>query len=154
MSTKTRSAWTKPQQKHSGASRSSNDDKLISSNLEQNEYFAIVADIGGTNSRFQLYSVSDTDLKQLSHGQKAGGKLVFQAQYKNEDYTSKELPFSHVIKQFIFEANHVSKPLHVASIAVAGFVVNNAVNFTNNKAWSVVGEELAKELGVIGEVRC
>mmetsp|Transcript_150 Transcript_150/g.182 ORF Transcript_150/g.182 Transcript_150/m.182 type:complete len:487 (+) Transcript_150:90-1550(+) len=114
-------------------------------------YFAIVADIGGTNSRFQLYSISASEAVPVK-GSRAKGTLIYEEEFSNEKFVLQNKTFADVFRTFITNSNHVGQPIHVASIAVAGPVHNNKVTFTNN-GWSIDGATLREEMGIVGEVQ-
>lgn len=114
-------------------------------------YYAVVGDIGGTNSRFQLYSINKSDAKPVK-GRRAPGTVLYEEEFSNEKFAKQGKVFTDVFRTFISRANHTDKPIHVASIAVAGPVHENAVIFTNN-GWKINGDQLKSELGIVGEVR-
>ena len=51
-----------------------------------NADLVLVGDIGGTNTRLQLYEVAKID--GITDGAKAPGKLLFEQQYLNGDFLS------------------------------------------------------------------
>jgi glucokinase len=104
----------------------------------------LVGDIGGTNSRLQLYSVAAG--AALMSGERAPGEVVFEKQYLNGDFDS----FDSVLDRFLDEAKACTPsfaPPSTACFAVAGPVENNAVNFTNRN-WVISGATLEATLGI------
>ncbi|CAB1109771.1 unnamed protein product [Ectocarpus sp. CCAP 1310/34] len=104
----------------------------------------MVADIGGTSSRFILYEALPE--VQLVVGQKAPGALVFQKTYPNENVAT----FSFQVSSFLEDADLVEPP-ETACIAVAGPVIANRVVMTN-RAWVIDGAEI-EEMFSITSVR-
>ena len=85
-----------------------------------NCHYMLGGDIGGTNSRFQLFAVpkGSASLANLKAGQAAPGELVFEKKYENLDYET----FPDVVKQFISDSK-AEAPV-TACLAVAGPVVS------------------------------
>jgi len=106
-----------------------------------NIYHFLSGDIGGTNSRFQLFEVQGTEGK-AEYGKKPPGVLRFENRYMNENFAS----FVHVVKQFLSDAHCQQLPT-TACFAVAGPVDSNSVSFTN-RGWTIYGDQLATELGI------
>lgn len=102
-----------------------------------NSTVTIVADIGGTNSRFQLIEVDATMLAP---------KVLFTKKYPSNDFDS----FSDLLKLFLQESKEkCSKQPNNAVIAMAGPVKCNTVTASNLKKWGVLdGDELAKEFNL------
>ena len=97
----------------------------------------LCGDIGGTNSRLELYELPAGEFK-LSIGSKAPGTLLSSEKYQNEDFAS----FNEVVSTFlggVVAAYGRPDPPAVACLAVAGPVKNNSVEFTNRKGWVVDG---------------
>ena len=105
----------------------------------------VVADCGGTNSRLQLWMIDVG--ATVEAGKRAPGRLIFEKEYANEGYVKEDKTFFDIYKEFLAEANHGASKVSVASIAVAGPVENNAVDFTNNN-WRIDGDGLAKQTGI------
>ncbi len=94
-------------------------------------------DIGGTNSRFQLFQVDLTDPTfacPLSPGQRAPGDLILEKHYRNSNFSS----FPDIVKTFLNEAN-IRDPPSAACLAVAGPVKDNRVVITNRADWVIDG---------------
>ena len=94
--------------------------------------FYLCGDVGGTNSRLQLFEL------------RADGSTI---QVAKTVFPSKK--YSHlsiIIKQFLEETSLSAPPL-AACIAVAGPVKNNTCHVTNLN-WSLNGDELAAALGI------
>ena len=89
---------------------------------------ALVADIGGTNSRF---AITDTATPEL--------ELLHARRYKNADYAS----LQHVIEAYLSEIG-IRPPR--AAIAVASPVNTDNIRLTN-LSWSFNREDLRKALG-------
>eukprot|EP00752_Nemacystus_decipiens_P001395 g1380.t1 len=99
----------------------------------------MVADIGGTSSRFILFEAVS---EELVVGQKAPGNLVFQKTYANENVPT----FSTQVSAFLKDAGVVVPP-EVACIAVAGPVSENRVDMTNRN-WVVDGAEIEERFNI------
>ena len=110
--------------------------------------FILVADCGGTNSRLQLWKVDENTDAVAGH--RAPGTLIHEAEYANETYAKKGKTFVHIYGEFLEAATHGTTSVAVASIAVAGPVEDNRVNFTNN-GWSIDGNDLSRQMN-IGQV--
>ena len=105
-----------------------------------NADLVLVGDIGGTNTRLQLYEVAKID--RITDGAKAPGKLLFEQQYLNGDFSS----FDAVVAAFMKAAKVTAAPAS-ACFAVAGPVESNRVNFTN-RDWVIDGAKLEASLGI------
>ena len=90
---------------------------------------ALVADIGGTNSRFAL---TDLDTPEL--------ELLHAERFKNEDFAS----LQHVIETYLEKVNYRPKR---AAIAVASPVNTDYIRLTN-LSWSFSREELREAIGL------
>ena len=101
----------------------------------------MVADVGGTNARLQLYQIA-YDSSEAA-GQKAPGGIIREKQYLNGDFSS----FDEIVEAFLGQCG----PIAAACLAVAGPVEKNAVNFTN-RDWTIDGAKLEAKFG-IGKVR-
>lgn len=94
--------------------------------------FYLCGDVGGTNSRLQLFELrADGSTHQVA-------KTVFPSK--------KYSHLSIIIKQFL-EETALSAPPLAACIAVAGPVKNNTCHVTNLN-WSLNGDELAAALSI------
>jgi glucokinase len=103
------------------------------------QHVILSGDIGGTNSRFEVFSVSP--IHNQIKGKPTPGKLIFSKKYQNEKFGS----FLEVIETFLSEAQCALPS--VACLAVAGPVSNNRAVFTN-RGWEVDGEHLREETGI------
>ena len=101
----------------------------------------LVADVGGTNTRLQLYQIAYDSIEAA--GQKAPGVIIREKQYLNGDFSS----FDEIVEAFLGQRG----PIAAACLAVAGPVEKNAVNFTN-RDWTIDGAKLEAKFG-IGKVR-
>eukprot|EP00903_Cladosiphon_okamuranus_P012608 g11797.t1 len=99
----------------------------------------MVADIGGTSSRFILFEAVS---EELVVGQKAPGKLVFQKTYPNENVPT----FCTQVSAFLKDAG-AEFPPEAACIAVAGPVSQNKVVMTN-RSWLVDGAEIEERFNI------
>ena len=100
--------------------------------------YLLVGDIGGTNSRFQLFDTSEcTNAHQL-----ASHEPIVEAEYLNGDFPS---PL-HVLRKFIEKCGRDRQPRY-GCLAVAGPVQSNRVEMTN-RGWVVDGDKIAQELGM------
>ncbi|CAM9123498.1 unnamed protein product [Pylaiella littoralis] len=99
----------------------------------------MVADIGGTSSRFILYEAVP---QELVVGQRVPGDLVFQKTYPNEDVPT----FCTQVSAFLKDSGVVGPP-EAACIAVAGPVIQNKVDMTNRN-WVVDGEEIEERFNI------
>eukprot|EP00750_Incisomonas_marina_P015225 INCI18119.1.p1 GENE.INCI18119.1~~INCI18119.1.p1 ORF type:complete len:469 (+),score=77.87 INCI18119.1:124-1530(+) len=118
----------------------------------------VSGDIGGTNSRFQLWTSPerDTSHDNTSSGRLSiPGQLLFNQQYPNEQYEK----FADVLQQFFDEANaacintsgHEGIFVDVICVAVAGPVNRylNSAAFPNKRSWGTLeGSELGQRFGV------
>ena len=85
----------------------------------------LAGDIGGTNSRFDLYEVDIIAANHLVKGSKPPGSLILSNKYKNTQFDN----FDAIVDAFLKEAGRGSP--RVACLAVAGPTQNNRVEFTN-----------------------
>eukprot|EP00899_Mesostigma_viride_P017358 jgi/Mesvir1/25623/Mv01847-RA.1 len=108
-------------------------------------------DVGGTNSRFQLWEVEPGATAKL--GVTAPGREVFKREYQNENFAR----FEDVVVAFLRDAQkEIGLPgitsaeggPQVACFAVAGPVDANRVAFTNRSAWVIDGSQLQTVLGI------
>ena len=106
------------------------------------EDILLVGDIGGTNTRLQLFSVGKAVTFAEGKGMKAPGTLVHEQQYLNSEYAS----FDAVVAAFMKAANVTVTPAS-ACFAVAGPVEANRVQFTN-RDWVIDGAKLEASLGI------
>jgi len=104
----------------------------------ESEALVLVGDVGGTNSRLQMYAVPAGAF--LMSGEKAPGTLVHEAQYLNGDFED----FDQIVETFLAECKGVPA---AACLAVAGPVEKNAVNFTNRN-WVINGAKLEAKFGI------
>lgn len=106
----------------------------------------ICGDIGGTNSRFQLFVIARNDNSigvPVKSGKLPSGALKFSQKYHNENYTS----FAQVLRQFLMDSQSPSTPV-TACFAVAGPVKDNAAFLTNRGSWEINGAVLERELNI------
>ena len=101
----------------------------------------LAGDCGGTNTRLLLFEVGAHD--ELEYGERAPGRLVHSAQYKNEDFSS----FEEVLQTFCAAAGLGERRPVSACLAVAGPVSRNTVTFTNRE-WSINGNHLEDSEGI------
>ena len=121
-------------------------------------------DVGGTNSRFQIWTVPprpegwSKDGHQTGVGLEVPGVLLYEKSYANENHPT----FVGVLTQFISDATaagvavDVGGQISVACFAMAGPVNNakNTVNFTNRSKWGIIdGHEIAAKIGARRVVR-
>jgi len=105
------------------------------------EKYLLSADVGGTNSRMQIFSV-DESLESIK-GQPAPGTLVKSSHYMNMDFSS----FSAIVREFLNDASLSDSPV-AACFAIAGPVNNNSAELTN-RAWPRIdGNKMAIEFGI------
>lgn len=90
----------------------------------------IAGDIGGTNSRFRLCECTNGDIKAL-----------FSKTYKSAEHKE----FIDLVKLFISDAKVNREDIHSACFAVAGPVVNQAIEVTN-LPWFIRQDELQQQL--------
>ena len=98
-------------------------------------------DVGGTNSRLQLFSVSSIDVAQ--QGSMAPGNLVDSKKYMNQDYDK----FEDILEDFLKNNNHdkFSIPL-VVCLAVAGPIKDNGLKAElTNRNWLIDSKLLSKK---------
>jgi len=105
------------------------------------KYYYLAGDIGGTNSRFSLFSIEN--LCQIGHGEGVPGTLKFRQTYKNDDYPS----FLAVLKEFMTDPQS-SSSINVACFGVAGPTNSNRALLTNRGGWEIDGSSLEKETGI------
>jgi glucokinase len=103
--------------------------------------YILTGDVGGTNSRLQLFTVSNVQSGSIK-GKKAPGKLKLSKQYQNFRYDT----FNSLLIEFLKEAKCIDPPT-VACLAVAGPVKNNRVALTNRQ-WIIDGSELEEACGI------
>jgi len=107
----------------------------------------LAADVGGTNSRLLLYSLSP-DAK-ISEKQQAPGTLVFVRKYMNINFGS----FSEIMSQFFVDVKSQYSEVEaaftpvVACLAVAGVVQQNVSRLTNLD-WRIDGDELSSKFRI------
>ena len=65
--------------------------------LEAMTSYLVAGDVGGTNSRLQLYEVAKDENIPARSGCRAPGKLSLVCQYQNIDYSS----FTEVLRGFL-----------------------------------------------------
>jgi glucokinase len=105
----------------------------------------LVGDIGGTNTRLQLFSIARDASFTEGKGDRAPGSLIKEEQFLNGDFPT----FDAVVAEFM--KSIAGAPPASACFAVAGPVENNCVNFTN-RDWVIDGAKLSSSLQ-IGKVR-
>jgi len=112
------------------------------------EKLVLSADIGGTNSRYMLYSVNPSE--EIVEKKKAPGKLIVEIQYKNKRFRSLidvlRLFFEDAKKDPAFKPYENMTPC-VACLAVAGVVTENQCRLTNVD-WVVSGVEVGETFGI------
>ena len=113
----------------------------------------LAGDIGGTNSRFELYDVLPGDHHKRGHRAPGGARPLFGADYKNDDAQFKS--FDDVLLAFLTDARRELAPLAqwdgrvvAACLAVAGCVTNNSVTLTNLADFVISGEHLQASTGI------
>ena len=94
----------------------------------------LVADIGGTNCRFQLWSVSTTVQSD---------KMLIERIYPTEDYER----FDQALQAFLDTPEATAAPPAAAAFACAGPVKDNCCKFTNI-AWVVDKSEVERDFGL------
>lgn len=137
-----RKAWAEVTEKVESQAISSPDLKLSTGATG----YCLAADVGGTNSRFMVYSVDVTEVIHLR--QEAPGKLLFVKKYANIRYAS----FADVMQAFFddCEAEGVvdgGLSPEVACLAVAGVAQQNICRLTNLD-WIIDGPKLSKRFGI------
>lgn len=103
--------------------------------------YYLAGDIGGTNSRFSLFSIEHVCHLDLGHG--VPGTLQFRKTYKNDDYSS----FLAVLQEFMNDPQS-SPTIDVACFGVAGPTTNNWALLTNRGGWEIDGAALEKATGI------
>lgn len=103
----------------------------------------LAADIGGTNTRFDLYQVNSRNPAPLEPNQDAPGDLLFSKKYLNHEYPS----FVSVLQTFLQQSGSKNPP-KTACFAVAGPVARNKVQFTNRQSWSIDGDMISTFFGI------
>jgi len=98
----------------------------------------LVADIGGTNCRFQLWELD----KYLRPTMMAKEQI-----YPTQDYER----FDDALKEFLLLEEVAMNPPKAAAFACAGPVKNNRCTFTNLK-WVVDKKEVEKKFGIVCRV--
>lgn len=97
---------------------------------------ALLADVGGTNARFQLVEIDNKSDRP---------KEIFYKRYEsNSDLYAN---FNDVITTFLKECKDQSFPYpNISVMAVAGPVEKNSATLSNVKAWGLIsGDEIAKK---------
>lgn len=93
----------------------------------------LVGDIGGTNSRFNLYSI-----ERLTHNY----DLVLEDTFKTNDYDS----LKSIIKEFLKSFKVEDDAMYYACIGMAGLVHNNEFEGASNINWEAFkGSDFLKE---------
>ena len=109
--------------------------------LSQSETI-LIADIGGTNSRFRLY-----EMNGLIHENEAFS--TYETPYYSHRYLNNQFKsFQDVLDRFFHDANHNKRPVF-ARISVAGPIKRNTAVLTN-KGWIINAQEIAKSNGIRG----
>jgi len=103
----------------------------------------IAGDIGGTNSRFSLFTVGDiVDASAPLDESCLVNKETFQKWYQNAKYTS----FTDVVADFFKDAE-ITGEVAAACLAVAGLVADNTATMTN-LGWLISGDELGAKFNI------
>jgi glucokinase len=108
---------------------------------EFTKHFYLAGDIGGTNSRFSLFSIEH--VCHIGHGQGVPGTLHFRKTYKNDDYPS----FLAVLQEFMNDPQS-TPAIAVACFGVAGPTSNNRAMLTNRGGWEIDGGKLEAATGI------
>eukprot|EP00730_Choanoeca_flexa_P017893 TRINITY_DN8663_c0_g1_i2.p1 TRINITY_DN8663_c0_g1~~TRINITY_DN8663_c0_g1_i2.p1 ORF type:complete len:419 (+),score=108.56 TRINITY_DN8663_c0_g1_i2:124-1380(+) len=110
------------------------------------KHYCIAGDIGGTNARLALYSVTDDNINASESQLSTAHTLVFSKSYKNDQYES----FTAVVEVFLETASDDGKriKLSTACFAVAGPVSNNIVRLTNRGEWNITATDLERKFGI------
>lgn len=110
---------------------------LFSNTQKRQSSITIIADIGGTNSRFQLIEVDTTMIEP---------KIIYSKKYFSQEFET----FSSLFQQFLSDSFSVSHTYpNNAVIAIAGPVRNNKVTPSNLKKWGELnGNDLVKEFSL------
>jgi len=109
----------------------------------------LAGDVGGTNTRLNLYELNDALFASESQKKCSSvpGELIYSKKYMNQDYET----FLCILQDFLISSNSnslgnrnkIRPSLHVGCIAVAGPVDNNVVELTNRNWPPINGSELA-----------
>lgn len=97
----------------------------------------LVGDVGGTNTRLQLFEIPFDSV--LAPGKRAPGVLVKEQEYLNGSFGS----FDEIVASFLAGSAAPS----AACLAVAGPVERNAVRFTNRN-WVIDGSKLESKFRI------
>jgi glucokinase len=99
----------------------------------------VSGDIGGTNTRFVLSKLNETDPFSTE------STIIYAKKYRNEDFLS----FSDCLKAFLYNDAKIGIDLPLsACFAVAGPVADNKVELTNRSSWVLDGQKLACEFNI------
>ena len=109
--------------------------------------YILAGDIGGTNSRLSLYSVTPTSMSAREKDIGEEHEQVYSASYKNVAYKT----FTAVLEDFVHNCRDTLEDQHLqiatGCLAVAGPVMDNCVSLTNIE-WVINADELALDVGV------
>lgn len=109
------------------------------------EKLILSGDVGGTNTRFQLYQIHASDpllKKDVPMGSNAPGLLVHKETFRNADFST----FKEILEKFLANSGIEGRP-EAACLACAGPIFNNTVTLTN-RDWVISGDALAKSVGI------
>jgi len=113
----------------------------------------LTGDIGGTNSRLQLWEMVKGEALTGEQGSEDGvtvpGTLLLERKYPNEEHENFEAVWAKFRDAAAEEQGvGVDEPISVAAVAVAGFVDNDTVEFTNRKEWSFCARQIEQRRNV------
>lgn len=113
-------------------------------NITMSKFYMLIGDIGGTNSRLNLWEIGRNDT--YIQGGPLPGKKIYHQEYLNSEYTS----FKNVVQDFFASCPEEAQDVIPVSacFAVAGPVDGNAVAFTNRAGWVIDGNDLQEELQI------
>jgi len=98
-------------------------------------HYATVADVGGTNARFQFLSFTKTSIEPT---------IIKSFNYQTNDFPS----LKEVMADFLKEYLDTDKHPKIAAISIAGAVLNNKTQLAN-ATWPLIdGNQIAKDLKI------
>mmetsp|Transcript_37 Transcript_37/g.78 ORF Transcript_37/g.78 Transcript_37/m.78 type:complete len:405 (+) Transcript_37:45-1259(+) len=96
-------------------------------------------DVGGTNTRLDLYQIDKKAALPLEYGVRTPGTLVLSKQYQNTHFST----FAEVLRGFLKEAGvRDDAPPISACVACAGPVTDNTVKMTNRDGWVITADDI------------
>ena len=102
----------------------------------------VCGDLGGTNSRLELFRIENvSDISELDLATVGKTKPLYRNSYKNDMYKE---DFTQVMHQFLEDSKLPHLELVSGCLAVAGPVENDRVNFTNLN-WAIDSRHLEEE---------